>query len=300
MLSVSCGLVGELKFYQELAPQLPIPVPILYHGQHFLGADVFILMSDAGKPCPDSTTFSGSEEAIPLVTQAVKNLASFQAKFWNNKRAFAQPFLKTTLSRRNNALTAILVDMSAEKVWKMYGNGNVFPGSWTSQHLHNVLAIRAKALPYLASLPQVVAHGDYRLGNMLAHMQQNHKPLLTTVDWQGHFVSHAYTDLSFLICTDLPVDVRREHERELVNLWKEKLSKNGVLSHELEDAWENYILGILDYALFIWVVGSSYVDMKNTEALRQMSTWFSRCITALEDHNVSAILQQIQDKYNLT
>jgi hypothetical protein len=81
--------------------------------------------------------------------------------------------------------------------------------------------------------PRSVTHGDYRLDNMLLATSPDDPPV-TVVDWQTPAHGTPLTDLSYFIGAGLLAPARREHERELIDVYLDALSAYDIT---LDEAW---------------------------------------------------------------
>src|SRR5690606_33927671 len=75
--------------------------------------------------------------------------------------------------------------------------------------------------------PLTLLHADYRLENMLFGRAPG-VPALTTVDWQTPTLGAGPSDAAYFLGGSLPTAVRREHERELLELYRQGLRAGGV------------------------------------------------------------------------
>eukprot|EP01127_Copromyxa_protea_P013508 TRINITY_DN3655_c0_g1_i2.p1 TRINITY_DN3655_c0_g1~~TRINITY_DN3655_c0_g1_i2.p1 ORF type:complete len:380 (-),score=47.75 TRINITY_DN3655_c0_g1_i2:135-1274(-) len=255
------SFVGEFRFYEEIRKFMPasFSCPTFYHGQQFLGTDMLVIMSDAspGTPGPDS---SSETVPLPILRKMVRELAKFQAHFWNDQNILsASPYLRKTKEEQENKKDGrldILMRANVDTVWDLYRKvGGVFPENWTKETLDTVVNLHSKIEPYLLShLPRVVTHSDFRVGNILITQTAGSKTSKTRcslVDWQGTHWGHPFRDFGYLMSTDLNTITRRRVEREMLQYFMYKLGKYGVDKKDLDfdDAFDHYVLGVMDCKL---------------------------------------------------
>ena len=83
-----------------------------------------------------------------------------------------------------------------------------------------------------------LAHGDYRLDNMLFGPPGSDRPLVV-VDWQTVRLGCGTSDVAYFLGAGLHPDVRRAHERDLVARYHAALSSYGV-DYPFDACWEDY------------------------------------------------------------
>jgi hypothetical protein len=88
-----------------------------------------------------------------------------------------------------------------------------------------------------ATLPQTVCHGDTHIGN--TYILPGERAGL--LDWQLACKGFAMHDVSYAMATALSVAQRRQHERELLGYYRERLLANGLAEVPSADAlWCEY------------------------------------------------------------
>lgn len=119
-----------------------------------------------------------------------------------------------------------------------------------------------------------VVHGDAHVGNM--YLDAKGRP--SFLDWQLIMRGPWYFDIGYHIGSAIPVDVRREHEGELVRHYLDRLAAGGVPPIDEDQAWAGVRLGML-YGFYLWAI-TYKVDPAITTELN------TRLGTAVADHNV--------------
>jgi hypothetical protein len=87
--------------------------------------------------------------------------------------------------------------------------------------------------------PRCLTHGDFRPDNMLFLDGANGTPLVI-VDWQTAGVGNGATDIAYYLGTALHPDLRRTHERALVERWIVGLIESGVPEADTRQLWDAY------------------------------------------------------------
>jgi hypothetical protein len=83
--------------------------------------------------------------------------------------------------------------------------------------------------------PWTVVHSDYRLDNLLFGPDGD----VTVVDWQTAAHGPGVADVSYFIGAGLPTEVRRAHERDLVERYRVGMAAEGV-ELDPDGLWEDY------------------------------------------------------------
>eukprot|EP01126_Amoeba_proteus_P023383 TRINITY_DN234_c0_g1_i7.p1 TRINITY_DN234_c0_g1~~TRINITY_DN234_c0_g1_i7.p1 ORF type:complete len:266 (-),score=54.80 TRINITY_DN234_c0_g1_i7:76-873(-) len=247
-----------------------------------------------GKQGPDSTRFTEENVPLPLFRKAIRNLAKFQAKFWNSEILSKIPHLQTP---RDEGYVRTLMRVAVDNILKLFGD--VLPASWTKDHFYTLLQARESSRLFLQVLPTVVTHSDYRFGNMLVAASGG-KFHCTIVDWQGFHLGNPFSDLAYILCTDLPTETRRREQKKMISEYLKFLKKYGV-DHDftLETTLTYFSLAVLDYVMLVWFLGTGFVDVNaNPEAKRQFREWFSRCVRAIEDLDCLSVALSMVKKKN--
>jgi aminoglycoside/choline kinase family phosphotransferase len=86
-------------------------------------------------------------------------------------------------------------------------------------------------------LPQTLLHGDSHLGN--TYLLPEHRGGL--LDWQLCVRGYCMHDVSYLVATSLPIELRRQHERNLLTRYLQRLQEHGVRNTpSFDEAWKEY------------------------------------------------------------
>jgi hypothetical protein len=114
---------------------------------------------------------------------------------------------------------------------------------------------------------------------------------VAAVDWQTATTGPPVRDLAYFLATSLTVDVRRTHERELVEVYVEALNARGV-DYPLERCFEDYRLGVMQGPL-ITVLGCIYATAEPSAASDDMfMAMASRSCSAIRDLATLALLEE--------
>ena len=161
-------------------------------------------------------------------------------------------------------------------------------------------AIAPRGDAYIAALPalqehmnrtpRTLLHGDFRMENVFFGTQHNHKAV-AIIDWQGPLLGNCMFDVALMLGQSTRTEVRRQHERGLIERYCKKLAAAGVTGYDLAQAWQDYEFAIL----FCWnytAVVSGTLDASEERAFRWMSQMVARQSAASLDRDVFRFMNQ--------
>lgn len=222
----------EASFYRDLRDALDVGAPECYHVDYDAQADEFLLLLEDLAPCRQGDQIEGCSEHEAAA--CIDELVRLHGPLWNS------PFLET-LAWLNRSGTN---DRSASQALMM----QVFPGfmqrygdrlSREARHIGEEF-VRDSGGYFRRKLPhRTVVHADFRLDNLLFRGDGASDCGVGVVDFQT--VTHAcgVQDLSYFLGAGLTTELRRVHERALVQRWISGLAEYGV-TLGLDDVWLEY------------------------------------------------------------
>jgi Phosphotransferase enzyme family len=221
----------EVSFYRELAPSLPVRAPRAHAALHDPETDDFILLLEDLAPARQGDQLEGC--SIEQATIAVDELPKLHAPLWGDGSLTTKPWL-----HRNTPESAVMTTMLVTGLY------DGFRSRYADRLDPDVFDLCERFIPrlgpYLARRPGewTVAHGDYRLDNLLFGTDEGGPPV-AVVDWQT--VSHGpgVADLSYFIGAGLLLDDRRANESDLVHRYHDAMQAAGV-KLDWDDCWEQY------------------------------------------------------------
>jgi aminoglycoside/choline kinase family phosphotransferase len=259
---------AEVRFYQEIAPLIRARVPRMYSAAVEPSSGRFtLLLNDLGSDAAPGDMIAGSTPEQAAL--AIGELVPLQAPVWN----------KPDLLRRS-WLDVARTEMLFAAVGQCLGP---FRARFAHRIEREHMALVEKLAPKAASVPRklwkppfVVAHGDYRLDNMMFATTAEATPIVV-LDWQGARLAPPLLDAAIFLSACLGLDERREHERTLLGDYHNALTAAGVHDFSLEDCWHSYRVSSL-YPFLLAVA----VSVTITETERGDMMW-ARLITGAAD-----------------
>lgn len=224
-LGVAIGAYeGEVRFYQELAPRSSVRVPQAYWTDFEPGTGrVTLVLEDLSGDWQVGDAVAGG--MIAQVEAAIDAIARLQADLWDVSELRELAWLAAP------ARTQMLFDGVPHAVAPFLERfGPRLDAATTA--LVERLAPLAASYPERAWVgPLVVAHGDYRLDNLLFR-----DGAATIIDWQSLRLGPPGLDLGILIGSALDTDTRRAHQEALITRWHDALLAGGVRDFSRADA----------------------------------------------------------------
>jgi hypothetical protein len=223
----------EVRFYQQLAPQLGIRTPRAYHADIDVTTGSFVLLLEDMAPARQGDQLAGC--TLIEATAALDQLVGLHAPRWGDPTLMELEWLVRDPEASRTFMLGLLPNLWAgftERYADRLGPEVHEVGGGVIGGLEHYLGDTA---------PRTVTHGDYRLDNLLFGGSPEARSV-AVVDWQTCGLGNALSDVAYFIGAGLLVDDRRPNEEALVRRYHERLAGAGV---ELvwEDCWRSYRRG---------------------------------------------------------
>lgn len=223
--------VREVSFYRELARTVGIITPTPYYAEIDPETQDFtLILEDFGPARPgDQLKGCSLEDAQTALLEA----AALHAPRWRDPTLAQLQWLAgddTTTPQ----ITALLPMVIA-----------AYKDRYAGQLEPECMALVEAMTPVIARMqtdrsgPLTVQHGDFRLDNILFDIQGGARRM-GTLDWQTLALGPGMTDVSYFLSAGLSPKLRRQNERELVQLYLDELRRLGVQDYGFDQAWHDY------------------------------------------------------------
>ena len=250
---------NEVRFYQELAPDLPIRTPGVFHADIDVETASFVLLLEDMAPARQGDQLAGC--SLEVAEVAIDELVRLHAPRWDDPTLSSIEWL-----HRDPATGRQFMLMLLPTLW------DGFRERYTAElgpETHEAGdALFADLEGYLTSdtEPWTIVHGDYRLDNLLFDPTPGGVPV-TVVDWQTVTHGPALQDVAYFIGAGLVHDERRVAEQDLVRTYHAGLVANGVSGYDWDRCWRDYRRGT--WAGLVMAVAASML-VERTERGDQM------------------------------
>jgi hypothetical protein len=270
---------SEVRFYQQIAPRLSGAIPAMYWGDVDPASGRFTLViEDLLKSSEVGDMVGGG--TLKQAELAVGVLPTLQAPIWNDPDLVKLQW--AGLERTEMLFGAVEPAIGAFVA--RFGD-RVDPA-------HLELATRlapqaAGSAQRLWRAPFVVAHGDYRLDNMMFGRFDGAPPI-TVLDWQAARLGPPLLDFAIYLGSCMTVDERRAEEDRLLRVYHDGLRAAGVNDFSFEDCRQSYRVSSL-YPFLLTIAVS--VTLHRTERGDQMwAQMFSNSAAIVADTGADALL----------
>ena len=228
---------NEVQVYARLRPELAIEAPRSLGALYDPTSGQFVLiledLSQRGARFPNVL----EDVALSAIETLIDALATLHASHWesprfSNELSWLQSHVQGRVAHVMNELAPPLIQheidsqvFKREMVQRLRTTG--------PQLLAGVKCVQR----HQARLAQTLLHGDAHLGNTYL-LPQGGAGLL---DWQLCVRGYCMHDVSYLIATGLTIAARREHERALLQRYRERLLESGVRNAPgMDEIWKEY------------------------------------------------------------
>jgi aminoglycoside/choline kinase family phosphotransferase len=264
----------EVRFYEQLAAELPIPTPRVFHVA--LDADDlsrFVLLLEDLAPATQGDQLVGCTPEV--AASAVQELVGLHAPRWGDPALAELEWLTGDRETGRMMLTMLLPTLwegFTERYAADLGADVHEAGAALFAHLANYLTPTGG--------PETVVHGDYRLDNLLIRADGR---VAGVVDWQTCTVGPALSDVAYFIGAGLTAEDRRAHEDTLVRDYHRGLRAAGVTGYGWDECWTDYRRGTFA-GLMMAVAASMLVERtaRGDEMFLTMAARHSRHVLDLD------------------
>ena len=217
----------EVAFYRELAAELPVRAPRCYLAAHAPAHNIYTVVLEDLAPARQGDQLSGCD--LDEAAMALDEMALLHAPRWGDPALAHLAWLDRRAPETTGQMTGLIASVTPGFLDR-YAEG-IEP---------EIVALVERFIPRLSAYvaeqpgPWTVAHGDFRVDNLLFG-----GPRVAVVDWQTVLHGPGLGDLAYFLGASLPLAARRRHERELVAAYHERLTGLGV-AVGFDDCWEGY------------------------------------------------------------
>jgi hypothetical protein len=248
------GYRKEVRFYTDLAGLVAVNTPQCWYAAISDDTQSFTLLLEDLAPSVPGVQAQGCR--LDQAVAAVQNLAGLHAPLWCDPLLADHADWLRPMDEATGAFLGELMVGATEQFIERYAER--LPGD-----VDTLRGAAASIGRWSTEGDDIFAlmHGDYRLDNLMFDPDSAD---VAAVDWQTVTTGPPVRDLSYFLATSLSVELRRAHERELLEVYVTALKARGV-DHPIERCFADYRLGVLQGPL-ITVLGCIYATAEPSEA----------------------------------
>jgi aminoglycoside/choline kinase family phosphotransferase len=256
----------EVRFYQQLAPGLPMRTPAVFHADIDVETAAFVLLLEDMAPAAQGDQLEGCTPDVAEV--AVAELVRLHAPRWDDRTLDDLEWLSP-----DPEASRMLMTMLLPTLWDGFRERYVAD---LPAHVHQAGdALFAELGAYLTpdADARTIIHGDYRLDNLLFDPAPGGTPI-AVVDWQTCAVGTGLHDVAYFIGAGLHEDERRAVEGDLVRRYHAALVEAGVTGYGWDRCWRDYRRGT--WAGLVMAVAASMLVERTDRGDQMFLTMASR------------------------
>lgn len=279
----------EIFFYRELAHKVSLTTPVCYF--YAMDAEEFkaiLLLEDLARlRMVDLAQGCGLEDAQTVIAL----FARLHAQWWQNPWLVEmETYIKPVNERWMENQEEIYTDRWSrfeENITALLPNIYV-PASFLKMG-ERASSQMLDLFDELAAEPFTFLHGDTHLDNLMFAASSD-DPALTVLDWQLLAYGPGICNISYFLILCLPVRLRREIERDLLQDYHARLVEHGVTEYTFEQCWRAYRLSFFRLLDVIVILVDGF-DMTGDHGKAMIVACFARIASFAEDHRVEEFLR---------
>jgi hypothetical protein len=276
----------EVRFYTDLAPRMKGRCPVCYHAE--LSEDsracVLLLEDFPDHSGGDQVAGASFDEARMIVIES----ARIHSSYWGGDRPeklgeFGREWAALLRSGSGAAWTG-MVERHAEvmpEYLQTLGEEYV----QTVEPFHDYMSNFGSC---------TVVHGDMRLDNLLLDSNPGAQDPVVMIDFQAPLWAKGAQDLAYFLTQSVSVELRRTHEKELLQNYLAELDRLG-LSYDMDNLWQDYrVAALSNFAVAVMISG---LAPPNARAARFMRVTVERASAAFDDLDLLELLRSGNPRY---
>jgi hypothetical protein len=281
--------INEVRFYEQVRPGLGDVAPRAHYARAGHGARFVLVLDDLLEQGAAPIT-PENECTVEHARAVIDVLAQLHAAWWRSPRlatdlAWAAPMT----GRPGFGLLANQFRRVRRSFLAQAEERNVGPRARRMVQLLN----HDDTEPYRSwsQGPQTLVHGDSHVGNTYA-LPDGRAGLL---DWQVVFSTRGVREISYFFTAALDRDLRRAHERDLVQRYLDGLAAAGVPDPpSWEQAWDDYRFFVHD----AWDFVALTILWSGLHPPDVLAVGYERASAAVDDLAVDEVVERrVKDGY---
>lgn len=267
---------AEVRFYKEMAAQVPTGLPQIYHADIDPGtADFVIVMQDL---CDLALVEQSRGMSASQAAAAVTVLAAVHSTWWDRVQGGELDWIPSMIGDR-----IAMVDQMLLQILPVFLANFGERLTADEQRVYELFAGRYLAINQTIAgrSPWTLVHQDYRVENLMFGGDDG----VVVIDWQGIGRGPGAYDLAYVLSGSMQTELRRQHEGDLTRLYHAELLARGVSGYDYDALWADYQTAQLMGGLATAMVVGGGMDLSNERGVELGATMATRHARAALDHN---------------
>lgn len=272
----------EVRFYQEIAPENVLPVPLCYYSDIDMKSGWHILLLEDLAPSSSGTRTRGCSPKQARIV--IQNIARFHAHWWNNPRLHRLQWLADTkvpsdaqlFTFREQLWPAFLRKIGISLPAEMVRVGEILGKNkgWITRHL-------------FIKKPQTLIHGDFHLENII--FKAKGKDGIFVIDWQLMKRGRGIWDVAYFLSQNLTQEGRKATEMSVLHEYLRILNDLGVQDYSFDNAMYDYRLSLLHrFGSLITTIAA--MPFSEEQIKVHIDVLLPRTVSAFLDHDCQRLL----------
>ena len=272
----------EIDFFMRIAPRIDMPLTRFYFADIIpeSGENAVVLEDLRAYRAGDQVAGIDADEARAIIDA----FAPLNAAFWGKTdqplldgcmridSSYVEPFLPGVFGTWERCRELFGYCMTAEVLAAL-------PHYVASMRdLHRMMGERT----------QTLVHGDVRLDNVMFGQDPAQHPIVL-IDWQAIMVSNPMQDVAYMLSQSMDTDLRRAHEDELIQYYRDLVTELGVEGYTIEQAHADYDVAVLWIMCYPLIIGGAF-DPTNERGRALAELVLRRSTQTVTDRNLLKLL----------
>jgi aminoglycoside/choline kinase family phosphotransferase len=226
---------NEVRFYQQLAPGLPIRTPAVLYADIDVETASFVLLLEDLAPGEPGDQLAGCTPDVARI--AVDELVKLHALRWDDPALVELEWLHRDRAAGEQFMLGLLPSL-----WDGFRERYAAELGPDVHEAGDALFASLEAYLRADTQPWTIVHGDYRLDNLLFDYRPGGTPV-AVVDWQTCTHGPAMQDVAYFLGAGLTAEDRRPNEEAIVRGYHDGLVAVGVTGYDWDRCWRDYRRG---------------------------------------------------------
>jgi hypothetical protein len=263
----------ETRFFEQIQPSVADLTISPYLARSGMGGRYVVAFEDlALRGGASQVTFYNADDECTLEhAEAMMDLlGTLHGRFWRSPRFSSDLSWLETYSRRPGYPFMAAFKLSELKFMRQDREVPDAVRRLTKEYVRNQPAL----VKVWEAMPQTLCHGDDHLGNTFS----NPDGTAGIYDWQVFHKQNGLRDVAYFLMHSVPTELRRSHERHLLERYLQVLADNGA-GHEaptLAQAYDDYRLLTIDgWIIIVFTLAAGGMqpdDRMEVTAVRAINT----------------------------